>query len=456
MEVYVLSFILCIGITLETSFSLLCPESIPTVSVVSRCPANVKEWASAAERKSCGQLRKIQNCSKAENFVYHCVLNKDATQLLEVCAPRFFLMGLCARFSEVNKRIINEPGLDCTKFDPPCPARFPSNESYKYQTCYRTVGKSQQQKESLHESTLFILYVAVGIAGVIILTSLILLLLGFKLNWIKCTCKRSSEEETGQMVDNAESEVLLLKNVLQDKDDIEKVVIENGSLSKCNGHTKENGTEKGQVDIDQKSDVKEEKMIQFRSLSGCTETRCSLKGVRTIGDLRNALSIKLQIPRPFVLVVDKENGIIFKDETVIETLKHPPNELMIGNQNRKKDDDEDDDESVENDVILNRRITSGKCRMSCGHFTAPDSLYEWTKEKLPCGTDKGLFCPKCRRWCWEIDELILKCNMSRDETIFYKQVASLNERTAKELEKAWRKQKNKSRSLPVLDDEYFA
>lgn len=120
MEVYVLSFILCIGITLEvsifvrllciflllwdflspslfvylqTSFSLLCPESIPTVSVVSRCPANVKEWALAAERKSCGQLRKIQNCSKAENFVYHCVLNKDATQLLEVCAPRFFLMG---------------------------------------------------------------------------------------------------------------------------------------------------------------------------------------------------------------------------------------------------------------------------------------------------------------------------------------------------------------------------
>lgn len=120
MDVYVLSFILCIGITLEvsifvrllciflllwdflspslfvylqTSFSLLCPESIPTVSVVSRCPANVKEWASAAERKSCGQLRKIQNCSKAENFVYHCVLNKDATQLLEVCAPRFFLMG---------------------------------------------------------------------------------------------------------------------------------------------------------------------------------------------------------------------------------------------------------------------------------------------------------------------------------------------------------------------------
>lgn len=50
-------------------------------------------------------------------------------------------------------------------------------------------------------------------------------------------------------------------------------------------------------------------------------------------------------------------------------MKHPPTELMIGNQNRKKDDDEDDDESVKDDVISNRRITSGKCRMSCGHFT---------------------------------------------------------------------------------------
>lgn len=342
------------------------------MSVVSRCPGNVIEWASAAKRKSCGELRKIQSCSKAENFVYHCILNQDATQLLEVCAPRFYLMGLCARFSEVNKRIINEPGLDCTAFDPPCPARFPSNESYKYQMCYRNVGESQQEKEPLHESTLFILYAAVGVAGVIILTSLTILLIGFKLNWIKCTCGKSSDKEKGQMTDNTEADVLLGKNV---KDNTE------------------NSTDKGQIDIDQKSDVKEEKMIQFRSLSGCTETWCSLKGVSTISDLRNALSIKLQIPRPFILAVNRENGIIFKDETVIETLKHPPTELMIGNQNRKKDDDEDDDESVENDVILNRRITSGKCRMSCGHFTSPDSLYEWTKEKLPCGIDKGLFCP---------------------------------------------------------------
>uniref|UniRef100_A0A8W8JIS8 Uncharacterized protein n=2 Tax=Magallana gigas TaxID=29159 RepID=A0A8W8JIS8_MAGGI len=111
--------------------SSMCPESIPTVSIVSRCPSNAMEWKSAAEKKKCNFLGKIQNCTEAENFVYHCVLNEDTTELLELCAPVWFMAGYCARFSEVNKRIINDPGLECTKFDPPCPSRFPSNESYK-------------------------------------------------------------------------------------------------------------------------------------------------------------------------------------------------------------------------------------------------------------------------------------------------------------------------------------
>lgn len=88
-------------------------------------------------------------------------------------------------------------------------------------------------------------------------------------------------------------------------------------------------------------------------------------------------------------------------------------------------------------------------------FTAPQSLYEWTKEKLPCGTDKGLFCPRCSSFRWEIDELIKKCKMSRDETIFFKQVAGLNERTANELGKTLQKQKFLSKSLSWLDDEHY-
>lgn len=455
MDFNVLTVILFISVTLNASLPMLCPESIPTVSIVSRCPANITEWVSAAERKSCGELRKIQNCTKADDFVYHCILNKEATLLLEVCAPRFFLAGYCARFSEVKKRIINDPRLDCTKFDPPCPARFPSNESYMYQMCYRNTSVSQQGKEpffSKHDSTYFILYAALTIAGLIILILLTILLLGLKLNWIKCMCGKSSKKQKGQMIDNTDTEDLLHKN----NEEIEKIVIGKELSDKCNGHTKENDTEKKQIDIDQKNDIEEKKIMQFRSLSRSTETWCSLKDVRTVSDLRNALSVKLHIARTFISVVDKESGIIFKDDTVIDTLKRTPTELMIGNQKRTKDIDDDEDVSVENDVILNRRITSGKCRMSCGHFTSPDSLYEWTKEKLPCGTDKGLLCPRCRRWRWEIDELIEKCNMSQDETIFFKQVASLNERTAEELGKALQKQKLISKSLSWLDDEHYA
>lgn len=71
----------------------MCPESIPTVSIVNRCPSSATEWVSAAKRKGCNDLGQLQSCTKADDFVYHCVLNKDATMLLEVCAPTYLMPG---------------------------------------------------------------------------------------------------------------------------------------------------------------------------------------------------------------------------------------------------------------------------------------------------------------------------------------------------------------------------
>lgn len=84
-------------------------------------------------------------------------------------------------------------------------------------------------------------------------------------------------------------------------------------------------------------------------------------------DLRNTLSKKLDIPYTLILVVDKENGTIFQDDIEIETLKQSSIEFILGNRNRTRIID--DDGSVENDVISNKNITYGKCKMSCGHFT---------------------------------------------------------------------------------------
>lgn len=43
----------------------------------------------------------------------------------------FLFSGYCSRYSEIDGRFINKPDLDYTVFDPPCPNRFSSNESYK-------------------------------------------------------------------------------------------------------------------------------------------------------------------------------------------------------------------------------------------------------------------------------------------------------------------------------------
>jgi hypothetical protein len=71
-----------------------CPATIPTVTYVTKCPSNEREWQKTAQKKRCDELAKYQNCTSPEDFVYHCILNEDGTKLIEVCAPTWFLSGL--------------------------------------------------------------------------------------------------------------------------------------------------------------------------------------------------------------------------------------------------------------------------------------------------------------------------------------------------------------------------
>ncbi|XP_065928320.1 uncharacterized protein [Magallana gigas] len=210
----------------------ICPESISTVSIVSRCPSNAMEWSSAARRKSCNDIGKVQTCTtKSDTFAYHCVLNKEATMLLELCAPVLFMNGYCARFSEVDKRIINDPRLDCTKFDPPCPSRFPSNESFKYQMCYKTAGENVEAHSRFdlqkNESTPIISIVLLAIFACISMILVIIVLLGYKIGWIHFNCpqrnekdSRAQKNETNDEEEEANiSSVELIKSVESTKGD---------------------------------------------------------------------------------------------------------------------------------------------------------------------------------------------------------------------------------------------
>lgn len=84
---------------------------------------------------------------------------------------------------------------------------------------------------------------------------------------------------------------------------------------------------------------------------------------------------------------------------------------------------------METDVIDNKKLTGGKCQMSCGHFTAPDSLFHYAMKELPCSSDSCLQCPGCKDEVWNVDELETKCNMSPDEKLFFYKVVIINKRT---------------------------
>ncbi|XP_078310507.1 uncharacterized protein LOC144618419 [Crassostrea virginica] len=71
----------------------LCPQSLPTIHKVERCPLSASEWALAATKKRCDTLASVQICSKPEKFAYHCLVNEKKNGLVEVCAPVWVLTG---------------------------------------------------------------------------------------------------------------------------------------------------------------------------------------------------------------------------------------------------------------------------------------------------------------------------------------------------------------------------
>lgn len=94
-----------------------------------------------------------------------------------------------------------------------------------------------------------------------------------------------------------------------------------------------------------------------------------LQGISTVGDVRDALSRDLDIQRQFLSIVDTTTGQILNEEDLIKHLNIKCIELMIGNENRNNGFSGKDGGNVETDVIDNKKLTGGKCQMSCGHFT---------------------------------------------------------------------------------------
>lgn len=63
------------------------------MKIVEFCPSSKQEWDSAANKKNCSEQAVLQRCSLAERFIYHCVVNGNRNEMLEVCAPQIIMSG---------------------------------------------------------------------------------------------------------------------------------------------------------------------------------------------------------------------------------------------------------------------------------------------------------------------------------------------------------------------------
>lgn len=70
-----------------------CQKAVDSVVIVDFCPTSKREWDDAARRKNCSKIASTQNCSSADKFVYHCVINGYRNETLEVCAPSRIIFG---------------------------------------------------------------------------------------------------------------------------------------------------------------------------------------------------------------------------------------------------------------------------------------------------------------------------------------------------------------------------
>lgn len=130
----------------ESKDTLQCGAPIP----VDRCPRNQQEWEIREKKLNCRSFH--QNYDSKKKFSYHCVLNAEGTQLIEVCAPLKNIYGWkCTEFN-AGGSIIQDSNLSCKTFHVPCPEFYRSTDAYKYQECYDIVEKEREKRKNRTEN----------------------------------------------------------------------------------------------------------------------------------------------------------------------------------------------------------------------------------------------------------------------------------------------------------------
>lgn len=129
-------------IQIPQGISRYCQEAVKSAESVRSCPMSKKEWEIAARKKNCSKIASQQNCSSAEKFQYHCVINGYRNETLEVCAPLRMIFGHCVEFNRLGGVIQDQYSSPCNDAFPKCDKYYSSSNAYKYPDCYQLVSLS--------------------------------------------------------------------------------------------------------------------------------------------------------------------------------------------------------------------------------------------------------------------------------------------------------------------------
>lgn len=188
-----------------------CPEAVKSIQLVENCPSSKEEWEDAASIKNCSKSTGRQNCTTAEEFLYHCVINAYINETLEVCAPKRLIHGSCTEFNVAGGIIQTHKKVLCKT----CPAFYRSTEAFKYPECYQLVynarGKNTTLKptESTPDNTInrdaIIIGAVVTVIILVILVTILLLMLKRRHNKRKA-CKTQREEHRISLLETGDAD----------------------------------------------------------------------------------------------------------------------------------------------------------------------------------------------------------------------------------------------------------
>ncbi|XP_062568665.1 uncharacterized protein LOC134230825, partial [Saccostrea cucullata] len=164
-QLYVLIFLSETMPTME----VYCPASEPTMREVQTCPTTLEALKTAMRIKNCESMSTMQNCTSAENFRYHCVLQMNLNKLVDVCAPSIYSQGKCVKYDTVGKGIQQIEEKSCQHYKNPCPIGFSSWNSTAYADCYMLLEDLKENDDSTTENILPIIAIVVFVVLFLVL-----------------------------------------------------------------------------------------------------------------------------------------------------------------------------------------------------------------------------------------------------------------------------------------------